>query len=83
MDLSGISLGRSVYPHRDVRQRHSLGKGHQHKLPLGNADVRDFETLVIHLDILIQQDIQINVARPLVNNFLAAQGPLNVLQSIK
>lgn len=52
----------------------------QHKFPLTHAYVRDIEPLMFELFIAIEKNIKVDVARALVNNFVA---PHLVLYGLK
>lgn len=45
--------------------------------------MRDFQSLVGHLFIAIEQNVQVNVARALVDDLLPAHIPLNCLKLVK
>lgn len=86
MGLSGISLRlRSVRGSLEGGQHadNILGEWPEHKLSLGDADVRDLEAIMVDLEILVQENIEIDVPGPLVDHLLAAQGVLDVLERIK
>ena len=61
----------------------SLGQRAQDKLPLGDANVGHNEAPVLDLLVLVQQDVEVNVARALVDELLAAERALNVLELVE
>lgn len=50
-----------------------LGKRPEDEFTLGDANVRNLETLVVELEVLVEEDIKVDVSGSLVYEFLAAQ----------
>lgn len=61
----------------------SLCERSQDKLPLRDTDVGNIETRMLNLLIAIHEDVKIDISRALVDQLLATQSALNVLQFIK
>lgn len=65
---------------KDMRKvAHSLCQRTEHKLPLRDADVWDFESLVVDNLILVEKNIKVYIPWSLVYDLLAAHGVLDVL----
>ena len=60
-----------------------LGQGSQDELPLGDAYVRDGEAFVVELEVVVEEDVEVDVAGALVYELLAAKGVLNVLEGVE
>lgn len=60
-----------------------LCKGAQDELPLRDANMRDRETGMLNVFISINENIQIDIPRTLVNELLTAQCALNILQLVE
>jgi hypothetical protein len=60
-----------------------LGERPEDEFTLGDANVRDFEALVVELDAVVQEDVEVDVAGALVYELLAAQGVFNGLEGVQ
>lgn len=62
---------------------HSLCQRAEHELPFRDANVRDFESVVVDNLILIEENIKIDIPWPLVDHLLASHGVLDVLELVQ
>lgn len=62
---------------------HLLCQRAEHELPLWDADVWDFESLVVDNLILVEENIKVYIPWPLVNYLLAAHGVLDILELVQ
>ena len=60
-----------------------LGQGSQDELPLGDAYVRDGEAFVVELEVVVEEDVEVDVAGTFVYKLLAAECILNVLEGVE
>lgn len=60
-----------------------LSQRSEDKLPLGDANVGDGQTLVVELDVVVEEDVEVDVSGPLVYELLAAQGLFDALKGVE
>ena len=60
-----------------------LGQGSEHEFPLGDAYVRDGKAFVFELDVVVEEDVEVDVAGALVYELLAAECVLNGLEGVE
>jgi hypothetical protein len=73
MGLSGMSLAWLVGGARGKeRKRGSLGKRPEDEFALGDANVRNGKALMVDLKVVVEKNVKVDVARSLVDEFLAA-----------
>ncbi len=60
-----------------------LSQGSEHEFALGDAYVRDGEAFVVKLEVLVEQDVEVDVAGALVYDLLAAESILDVLKGVE
>jgi hypothetical protein len=83
MGLSGMSLWWLVLGAREKkRKRGSLGKGPKDEFAFGDTNVRNGKALMVDLEVVIEENVEVDVARSLVDEFLAPQCVFDVLQRI-
>lgn len=51
-------------------QRNLLCQWLQHKLPLAHPYVRDIEPLMLELFVTVKENVEVNVARPLIDDLV-------------
>lgn len=83
MSLVKISICFSPSIWGRVIRIHSLCQWAKYKLPLWDTDMWDVEPLMIHCLILIQENIEINVPWPFLDQLPASQRDLDVLKLIQ
>jgi hypothetical protein len=60
-------------------QRALLGEWPENEFTLGNTDVRDREAFMVNLEAIIEEDIEVDVTRTLVDDLLAPQRLFDIL----
>jgi hypothetical protein len=65
------------------RKRGSLGKRPEDEFALGDANVRNGKALMVDLKVVVEKNVKVDVARSLVDEFLAAKSVFDVLQRIQ
>jgi hypothetical protein len=60
-------------------QRALLGEWSENEFTLRDTDVRDREAFMVDLEVIIEEDIEVDIARALVDDLLATQCLFDIL----